>query len=146
MSVGEYGSFRDMVDGGGPKATGPDFEGGPFSDILNRLGVEPLGSQGKPMQQMAPAQPQPAQAATQSPQVAARGYTPPRVTTTALGPSLPSDPPMPQLPSVMPGNRSRPEPVPSPMIQGAPSATRAMLERLSDQELVALAKRAGIVP
>lgn len=34
---------RDMVDGGGPGRSGDTFQGGPFSGILNALGVRPAG-------------------------------------------------------------------------------------------------------
>lgn len=44
--LGGYGGLRDMVDGGGPGASGPDFQGGPLSGTLNRIGVNPMGQRG----------------------------------------------------------------------------------------------------
>lgn len=34
---------RDMIDGGGPGRSGDTFQGGPFSGLLNALGVRPAG-------------------------------------------------------------------------------------------------------
>lgn len=38
-----YLNARDMFDGGGAGKSGDEFEGGPFSAILNALGVKPMG-------------------------------------------------------------------------------------------------------
>jgi len=38
-----YNNFADMFDGGGAGQSGDEFEGGPFSAILNALGVKPAG-------------------------------------------------------------------------------------------------------
>ena len=40
---GGYTSFSDMFDGGGAGKSGVNFEGGPFSKSLNKMGVNPLG-------------------------------------------------------------------------------------------------------
>jgi hypothetical protein len=40
---GGFTSPRDLVDGGGPGASGPQFQGGLLSGLLNRAGVSPLG-------------------------------------------------------------------------------------------------------
>lgn len=45
-SGGQYTGLRDMVNGGGPGASGSTFQGGAFSNTLNNLGVKPSGSQG----------------------------------------------------------------------------------------------------
>jgi hypothetical protein len=39
---GGYTSVRDMVDGGGAGRSGNTFSGGPLSDTLNRVGVQPV--------------------------------------------------------------------------------------------------------
>jgi hypothetical protein len=44
--LGGYGGLRDMVDGGGPGASGTDFSGGLLSGTLNNVGVNPVGSGG----------------------------------------------------------------------------------------------------
>jgi hypothetical protein len=36
-----FTSLRDMIDGGGAGASGSTFRGGPLSNILNRVGVQP---------------------------------------------------------------------------------------------------------
>lgn len=36
--------YVDMVNGGGMNASGDTFEGGPYSGVLNALGVRPMGS------------------------------------------------------------------------------------------------------
>ena len=41
-----YTGFRDMINGGGPGASGSTFQGGQFSNALNSLGVKPSGSEG----------------------------------------------------------------------------------------------------
>jgi len=38
-----YKNFGDMIDGGGMGQSGSKFEGGPFSGMLNSLGVRPYG-------------------------------------------------------------------------------------------------------
>lgn len=38
-------AFFDMFDGGGQDTRGDKFKGGPLSNLLNRLGVDPYGSQ-----------------------------------------------------------------------------------------------------
>lgn len=121
----DYISMRDMVDGGGPGASGADFKGGPFSDILNRVGVEPLGYNPSQQQQRPQARPMP----QQQPQMATRGYAPPPVSVSPLQPQTPS---MPQDPP----SRSMPQDV---------VGARAKLEQMSDDELVRLAKAAGIL-
>lgn len=43
---GRFGSreyFRDMFDGGGAGRSGPTFQDGPYSNLLNMLGIRPLG-------------------------------------------------------------------------------------------------------
>jgi hypothetical protein len=40
---GKYTGLKDMFDGGGAGRSGAKFEGGPFSNALNSLGVKPLG-------------------------------------------------------------------------------------------------------
>ena len=40
---GSYTGFGDMFDGGGAGAVGDTFQGGPFSGLLNSLGVKPHG-------------------------------------------------------------------------------------------------------
>ena len=43
---GRFGSreyFRDMFDGGGAGRSGPTFQDGPYSNLLNILGIRPLG-------------------------------------------------------------------------------------------------------
>lgn len=43
---GGFSGLRDMFDGGGAGASGPDFQGGPLSGSLNRMGVNPVGQSG----------------------------------------------------------------------------------------------------
>lgn len=43
---GGYTGLRDMFNGGGAGAAGPDFQGGPLSGMLNNLGVNPVGQNG----------------------------------------------------------------------------------------------------
>ena len=38
-------AFFDMFDGGGRDTRGDDFKGGPLSNLLNKIGVDPYGSQ-----------------------------------------------------------------------------------------------------
>lgn len=52
-------SFRDMIDGGGMGRSGDKFEGGPFSAILNALGVKPLGYNKRQEAMQAGARPRP---------------------------------------------------------------------------------------
>lgn len=135
--LGDFKSMRDMFDGAGPGASGADFKGGPFSEILNKLGVEPLGSQRQ--QQARPTQPQ----------ASTRGYTPQPVTTSPLPPQTPQMPQDPRAQNMKPafvandGARS-PQMAQGPNY-GPPSASSGGYDRLSDQELVALARRAGII-
>lgn len=110
--LGDFTSMRDMVDGAGPGASGADFEGGPLSDILNRLGVEPMGSK-QPVQK-------PVQQPMQMPEQRMQGYAPEPVSVSPL--------PKQQMPNY-----------------GPPSASSGGYERLSDQELIQLARRAGII-
>jgi hypothetical protein len=42
--TGGYTGIGDMFNGGGPGASGPDFQGGPLSGLLNGIGVNPIGS------------------------------------------------------------------------------------------------------
>lgn len=44
----------DMINGGGPGASGGDFIGGPFSNALNKLGVNPYGSADRATGSVAP--------------------------------------------------------------------------------------------
>lgn len=45
--MSRYEGVKDMFDGGGPGASGDDFAGGGIvSDIANRAGLEPIGSDG----------------------------------------------------------------------------------------------------
>lgn len=44
--TGAYTGLRDMVNGGGPGAAGADFQGGLLSGPMNRLGINPVGSNG----------------------------------------------------------------------------------------------------
>ena len=65
MPFGQYTSFRDALDGGGAGRSGPTFEGGPLSGLLNTIGVRPLGYRDRqqepaPMPRPAP-RPRPAQ-------------------------------------------------------------------------------------
>lgn len=41
--LGGYISLLDMVDGAGAGASGSEFQGGPISGLLNRIGVKPHG-------------------------------------------------------------------------------------------------------
>jgi hypothetical protein len=53
-----YLSLRDMFDGGGAGKSGDTFQGGPFSGMLNTMGVKPLGyyaRQSKPEDTSSPA-------------------------------------------------------------------------------------------
>ena len=43
---GAYTGLGDMFNGGGAGASGPDFQGGPLSGPLNKLGVNPIGQGG----------------------------------------------------------------------------------------------------
>lgn len=40
---GGFSSFGDMFDGGGAGAMGDTFQGGPFSGLLNDIGIKPHG-------------------------------------------------------------------------------------------------------
>ncbi len=42
--IGGFGSWRDMVDGGGAGTSGSSFLGGTLGSILNIAGINPLGS------------------------------------------------------------------------------------------------------
>lgn len=42
--LGGYSGLSDMVNGGGPGASGSSFQGGPYSTALNTVGVRPMGS------------------------------------------------------------------------------------------------------
>lgn len=55
-----YVSLLDMFDGGGAGASGSEFQGGPVSGLLNRMGVRPAGYRDRTasMGQMPPARPQ----------------------------------------------------------------------------------------
>lgn len=47
-SGGGYSGIRDMLDGGGPGASGPEFAGGGLiSDRLNRAGINPMDGRSK---------------------------------------------------------------------------------------------------
>lgn len=39
-----YTGLLDMINGGGPGASGSTFQGGPFSGALNAMGISPVGS------------------------------------------------------------------------------------------------------
>lgn len=41
--MAQYLNFKDMIDGGGAGRSGESFEGGPFSGLLNTIGVKPVG-------------------------------------------------------------------------------------------------------
>lgn len=45
---------RDMIDGGGPGRSGDKFQGGPFSGLLNTLGVRPAGYRDRLEDNLAP--------------------------------------------------------------------------------------------
>jgi hypothetical protein len=51
-----YTGLLDMLNGGGPQAAGQTFQGGALSELLNSLGIRPMGYQNR----MAEAQQQPA--------------------------------------------------------------------------------------
>jgi hypothetical protein len=41
--MAQYLNFQDMIDGGGAGRSGESFEGGPFSGLLNAIGIKPAG-------------------------------------------------------------------------------------------------------
>jgi hypothetical protein len=43
----DYLNFIDMIDGGGPGRSGSEFKGGLLSGLLNMIGVNPYGYQGR---------------------------------------------------------------------------------------------------
>lgn len=51
----QYTGLLDMINGGGAGAAGQTFQGGPFSNMLNAMGVRPVGYQDR----LAAARPQP---------------------------------------------------------------------------------------
>lgn len=51
-----YTGLRDMVDGAGPGASGPQFRGGLYSGLLNTIGVSPLGQGRRGLSSAQPAQ------------------------------------------------------------------------------------------
>ena len=72
---GGYTGLRDMVNGGGPGAAGPTFQGGILANTLNRIGIKPIAG-------AAPTRPAPAGVAATTAPTAARpglailgGYT-----------------------------------------------------------------------
>jgi len=48
---GEYTSLKDVLDGGGAGAEGPQFEGGLLSGVANAIGIKPLGFYDRQAQQ-----------------------------------------------------------------------------------------------
>lgn len=46
---GGYTGLRDMINGGGPGAAGAAFQGGPISNALNNIGVQPRDGGGSGM-------------------------------------------------------------------------------------------------
>lgn len=87
----DFLSLRDMFDGGGAGASGSEFKGGALSDLLNSLGIKPMGSmqhmeQARPMARPAgvPPMPQPMAPAAPAPQPSP--YAPNAIATTALPP------------------------------------------------------------
>ena len=46
QSASRYTGLRDMVNGGGPGASGKTFSGGPLANMSNAIGLKPLGSGG----------------------------------------------------------------------------------------------------
>lgn len=47
----DFLSLKDMFDGGGAGKAGSTFEGGPLSELLNGLGVRPMGFRERMAQQ-----------------------------------------------------------------------------------------------
>lgn len=46
QAASRYTGLRDMVNGGGPGASGKTFSGGPLANMSNAIGLKPLGSGG----------------------------------------------------------------------------------------------------
>jgi hypothetical protein len=67
---GSFNGVGDMFDGGGAGRAGQRFEGGPMSDILNGMGVKPMGYNDR----MGETRPQ---ARPQAPQQSPAGVLPP---------------------------------------------------------------------
>lgn len=44
MAANQYTGLRDMINGGGPGASGSTFQGGPLSSFLNSPRISPVGS------------------------------------------------------------------------------------------------------
>lgn len=94
MSGGRYSNIRDMLDGGGAGMSGPEFEGGALSPLLNQLGIKPMGYNAR-MQQ--PAQPVMATQGAPRPPMGVPAPSP--VSVTPLNASgMPVDPATPQMP------------------------------------------------
>lgn len=91
MQQQQFKGLLDMIDGGGAGRAGELFEGGPFSQFLNMLGVKPRGYYDRLNEMRAANQPAPAiaPAPVMAPTVAATRpdiYGPGAVTTTTLPP------------------------------------------------------------
>ena len=89
----DFLSIRDMFDGGGAGASGSTFEGGSISELLNKLGIKPLGSmqgmdQARPMARPAGLGPAPRPMAAPAPAMAPQPspYAPGAITQTTLPP------------------------------------------------------------
>lgn len=54
-TIGGYTGIRDMLDGGGPGASGTTFSGGPLSGIANAVGISPIAPAAAPAPAPAPA-------------------------------------------------------------------------------------------
>jgi len=102
-----YGGLLDMINGGGPQAAGQTFQGGALSELLNSLGIRPMGYQNR----MAEAQPQPAMV-PMAPRVSTMG-APPR------GPGLSPVPD--QIQQMMLPRGPGPSPVPDQIRQMMPT-------------------------
>lgn len=74
----QYTGLLDMINGGGPGAAGQTFQGGPFSNMLNAMGVRPAGYQDR----LAAARPQPRPMQAPGPQAMPRQQQP-------IGPAMP---------------------------------------------------------
>ena len=75
-SGNRVGALRDMLDGGGVGQSGPTFQGGPLSGLLNAIRVRPMGYEerlGSVHPQVRPQMSSPAAAAYSAP----AAYTPP---------------------------------------------------------------------
>ena len=85
-------ALRDMFDGGGAGRYGDTFQGGPYSGILNTIGVRPIGYAAR-QERMGAVRPQ----ARPAPQQAAPQPAPQPVMTRRDWGSMPSAPNYPQM-------------------------------------------------